>query len=328
MAKHNLKVVEPSLQDQLEAAIAAAATAHETLESAEAELGKQYPDDHRLIIGEVAGMTLVDAERDLRDPNAALQSKRIEFLKEREKVSDLQHEAREADGAVDLLRARVEAAVTEDERRIALAAAIDEEEKADTVLQNLRAAVARAETAVASAQEIYGSAAKAVTAATEAQAKTFEAAIEQGHPPGRDSAVRDARRNADDAADELAVANAGAAALKAKLSNAEQRLSKASAAIKTCAQNVTVAMLPKLLAEAQRLQSELEERRLILSLLNGFDPREQNGFFRSEVDEFLEAPVFPYVWNRGRAEDHPAAAPWLQAIEALQIDAEAPLPKV
>jgi hypothetical protein len=255
-----------------------------------------------------------------------LQSKRIEFLKEREKVANLQREARKADGAVDMLRARVEAAVTEDERRVALAAAIDEEEKADTALQKLRATVARADSAVADAEERHGDATKAVRAASESHARLFEAAIEQGHPPGRDSAVRDARRLADDAADDLTVAKAAATAMKAKLGHAEQRLSDARAAVAVCARNVAVARLPKLLAEAQRLQSDLEERRLILSLLNNFDPRAQHEVFRSEVDEFLEAPVFPYTWNRGRAEDHPAAAPWLQAIEALQIDAESPLP--
>jgi hypothetical protein len=84
---------------------------------------KNYPDDHRLMMGEVLGMTLVDAERDARDPSAPLQPKRVEFLKERENVSDLQREAREADSAVDVLRARIEAAVTDEERRAALAAA-------------------------------------------------------------------------------------------------------------------------------------------------------------------------------------------------------------
>jgi hypothetical protein len=327
MAKPRLKLVEPTLPEQLEAAVAVAAAAHETLESAEALFRKHYPDDHRLLMGEVLGMTLVDAERDLRDPNAPVQSKRIEFLKEREKVADLQREAREADIAVDLLRARVEAAITEDERRVALAAAIDEAAKADEVLQKLRGTVARADGAVADAQERHGDAAKAVTAATEAQAKTFEAAIDQGFSPGRDTAVRDARRLADDAADELAVAKTGATTMKAKLGNAEQRVRDARSAVVACAGNVAVAGLPKLLAETQRMQSELEERRLILSLLNGFDPRSQNGVaFRSEIDDFLEAPVLPYTWNRGRVEDHPVVTPWLEALEALRVDADAPLP--
>jgi hypothetical protein len=248
-------------------------------------------------------------------------------LKEREKVADLQREAREADGAVELMRERIEASVTEDERRIALAAAIDDAAKADTALQTLRAVVARADNAVADAEERHGDAAKAVTAASEIQAKAYEAAIDAGYPPVRDTTVREARQAADETADELAVAKAAATGMKAKLGNAEQRVSDARAAVVACAQDVAVAGLPKLLAETQRLQTELEERRLVLSLLNGFDPRSRNDVvFRSEVDEFLEAPVFPYSWNQGRAGDHPAAAPWLEAINALQVDALALLP--
>jgi hypothetical protein len=320
MSKAKLKLVEPSLQDQLEAAIALAATARQTLESAEAEFRKRYPDDHRLLMGEVLGMTLVDAERDLQDPNAPVQSKRVEFLKEREKVSDLRLQAREADSAVDVLRARVEAAVTEEERRAALATAIEEADRADAALRDLRAVVARADSAVADAQERHSNAAKAVIAASETHARLFEAAIEQGHPPGQDSSVRDARRVADDAADELAVAKTAATAMRAKLGNAERRLSDTQKAVTSCAQNVVLAGLPKLLAVAQALQIELEARRQVLSALSNFEDR------RSEIDEFLEAPVFPYTLGGGEPEDHPAVVPWLEAIEALQTDADAPLP--
>jgi chromosome segregation ATPase len=241
-------------------------------------------------------------------------------LREREKVADLQRQAREADGAVEQLRERIEAAVTEEERRAALAAAIEEADKADAALHNLRAVVARADSAVADAQERHSDAARAVTVATETHARLFEAAIEQGHPPGQDSSVRDARRAADDAADDLAVAKAAAATMRAKLGNAERRLSDTQKAVTSCAQNVVLAGLPKLLAEAQTMQVELESRRQVLSALSNFEDR------RSEIDEFLEAPVFPYTSSGGRPEDHPAVVPWLEAIEALQTDADAPLP--
>jgi hypothetical protein len=320
MSKHKLKLVEPSLQDQLDAAIVVATSAHETLKSAEAEFRKRYPDDHRLLMGEVLGMTLVDAERDFRDPNAPVQSKRVEFLKERENVSDLQRDVREADGAVELLRTRIEAAVTEEERRAALAAAIEDADKADAALRNLHAIVARADSAVADAQERHSDAARAVTVATETHARLFEAAIEQGHAPGQDSSVRDARRAADDAADDLAVAKAAATAMRAKLGNAERRLGDTQKAVTSCAQNVVLAALPKLLAEAQTMQRELEARRVVPRMLGRFEDG------RSEVDEFLEATVFPYFYNGGRPEDHPAVTPWLEGIEALQTDADAPLP--
>jgi hypothetical protein len=324
--QHNLKLVEPSLPDQLEAAIVAAASVRQMLDNAETEFREKYPDDHRLMMGEVLGMVLVDSERDPADPGAPLQPRRTDFLKEREAITDLQWRAKQADGAIDLLRIRVESAVTEQERRSSLAGAIAEAQKADTALQNLRASVARADNAVADAEERHGAAVKAVTTASEAHARLFEAAIEQGHPPGQDSSARDARRAADDAADEVAVAKAGATALKAKLGNAEQRLSDARAAVVVCANSVAVAGLPQLLAEAERLQGELEARRLVLSVLDRFDRKQKTSGYRSDVDQFLEAAVFPYTWNGGRAEDHQAAAPWLEAVKILQIDADAPLP--
>jgi hypothetical protein len=320
MSKPKLKLVEPNLQEQLDAAIASAAKLRTSAMGAAKAFKEKYPEDRRLIEGDLAGSVPIDSSRDVDDPNAEREPKRTAYLRERETADDLWRQAREADKAVELLRASIETAVTEDERRAALAAAIDEADKADAALLKLRATVARADGAVADALERHGDAAKAVTAASEAHARLFEQAIEQGHPPGRDSAVRDARRVADDAADELAVAKAAAAAMRAKLGNAERRLSDAQKAIMACAQNVAVAALPKLLAQTKILQAELEARRQVLSMLSNFEGH------RSEIDDFLEAPVLPHTYSGGRPEDHSAAVAWLQAIEALQTDADAPLP--
>ena len=212
--------------------------------------------------------------------------------------------------------------------RAELAAAIAEVQKAEAAAQKFRAAVARAENAVADAEEVHRDATKAVTTATEAHARTFEAALEQGHPVGRDSTVRDARRRADDAADELATARTAAAGLKAKLNTAESTIRETRAAVQEGAQNVALVALPMLLAEAEGLRAELEGKRQILWLLErmrsarAVNPRGE----RSDVADFLASPIFPCEQNGREPEEHPAAAPWLEAIEALARDAGAPLP--
>jgi hypothetical protein len=330
MSKPKLKLVEPSLQEHLESTIALAAKLREAHSNAAKAFKEKYPEDSRFVMDDLSGTVLVDSDRDPDDPSAAQESKRSAYLRDRETLEDLWRQVREADNAIGPLRTRVDAAVTEQERRAALAGAIAEAQKADTALQNLRAIIVRADNAVTDAEERHGSAVKAVTTASETHARLFEAAIEQGHPPGRDSAVREARRLADDAGDELAVAKAAATAMRAKLGNAEYRLEQAHKAVVDGAQNVAVVELPRLLAEAKHLQSELEGRREVLSALSQmFNRRVINRVDRQlDVEEFLEARVFPYTWNGGRTEDHPDVAPWLEAVEALQIDADAPLPTV
>ncbi len=211
--------------------------------------------------------------------------------------------------------------------RAELAAAIDKAHQAEAAAQRLREAVARADSAVADAEKIQSDAAKAVVTATEAHARTFEAALEQGHPVGRDTSVRDARRQADDVADELATARAAAAALKAKLRDAENIVRDTRAAIEVCAQNVALIELPRLLAEARNLQSELEAQRQVIWLLSSIARNRTNIVFQSDVEDFLAAPVVPFEHAGGEPEEHPAAASWLMAIEAMKRgDASAPLP--
>ena len=211
--------------------------------------------------------------------------------------------------------------------RAELAAAIDKAHQAEAAAQRLREAVARADSAVADAEKIQSDAAKAVVTATEAHARTFEAALEQGHPVGRDTSVRDARRQADDVADELATARAAAAALKAKLRDAENVVRDLRIVIEACAQNIALVELPRLLGEAQRMQGELEARRQVLWLLSSVSRNRANTAFQSDVEDFLAAPVVPFEYNGGEPEQHPAAAPWLAAIEAMKRgDANAPLP--
>lgn len=324
MAKPKLKLVEPSLEEQLDGAIALAARLRQAHNEAAQEFRNSHPEDRRLIEGNLAGTVLADGSTDPHHPNAVHEPKQISYRRDGEKLSDLGHQVREADRAIDLLRARIEAAITEDERRTALAAAIAELRQTDEALQKLRGTVNRADSAVADAQERHADAAKAVTAASEAHARLFEAAIEQGHPPAPDSNVRDARRAVDDAADELGVAKSAAAAMRAKLGHAEQRVSDARSVVIICAGNVATSAIPRLLEEAQAMQRDLEARRQVLSVLSDHD--NSGAGFGAAVNDYLSSSIFPFEQAYEASANHPAAEPWLALIDHLVCDADAPLP--
>jgi hypothetical protein len=324
MGKHKLKVVEHSLQDQLETAVAFAATARQTLKSAEAELRKRYPDDHRLLMGEVLGMTLVDSERDLRDPNAPVESKRDQFLKERAKISDFQHDVREADSAVDLLRARVAATVTEREKRATLAEAIDAAAKATQSVETVRASVDRARLALTAAETKLSEASIAEETARKAKAGRLLEAIEADRTIETDTSLRQARDAKIEASDDVAFARDALIAVETKLRNAEATIRSSGDQILTCAKAVTASAIPRLLEEAQAMQRDLEARRQVLSLLGDHD--DSGAGYGEAVNEYLSGHIFPFEQAGGVPEDHPAVAPWLEIVDALARDADAPLP--
>jgi hypothetical protein len=328
MSKAKLKLVEPSLQDQLEATITLAEKLRNAHSKAANAFTEDYPGDRRLIDGDLAGTVMADGATDPFHHATMHEPKRVRYQREREKLAGLDREARDAEKAIEILRARIEASATEDERRVALAAAISEEEKAEGALHKHRAAIARADGAVTAAQERHAVAEKAVAAATEDQARTFEAALEQGHSPVHDDTVRDARRHLVEAADDLAVAKAAAATIRGKSGDAQYRLEQARKGVVTCAENVAVAGLPNLFEQVRQMQRDLEGKRMVLQLLNRVvSNRITNSVDHDqEIDSFLSAPVFPFVWSGGREEDHPAVSPWIEAIAALRTDAKAPLP--
>ena len=324
MSKHKLKLVEPSLQDQLEAALAAAAAAHETLKNAEADFRNRYPSDHRLMMGEVLGMTLVDAERDPRDPNAPTQPRRVEFLKERENVAALQWQAQEADRAVDVLRARVAAAVTEQEKRVTLAAAIDAAAKAAQSVENIRASVDRARAALTTAETKLRDASIAEESARKAKAGRLLEAIEADRAIEADTSLRQARDAKIEASDDVSFARDALIAVETKLRNAEEILRTSDDQILLCAKAVAASAIPRLLEEVQAMRSDIEARRQVLALLGDYDT--SGAGYGVAVNDYLGSPAFPFEHAGGNADDHPAVTPWIEAIEALARDAGAPLP--
>lgn len=303
MPKKALKAIEPPA-DELDAALTAASAADKQLADAEIAFNAKYPGDHRLL--------------DLRQD---WEPEKIAFSEDRGNLITLRKEAYAARRAVELAQARADRA-PENVRRSELATAIEAVKTTEETVTKLRAAVARADGAVAEAEKIQREAAATVVAATEAHAKTFEAAIEQGHPPGRDNTLVDARRQADAAADDLATARTAAGALRTRLKNAVDDLTDARTAVGMAVGFVVNVNLPRLLEDARALQLELEGKRVILDELRKHATPERE----AEIEDYLSDIVFPYGRDGESTEDHPAAAPWLAAIQALHDDADAPLP--
>jgi hypothetical protein len=321
MAKSNLKVKEPN---ELAAAIEAAAAVSKELKIAEDAFAKRFPFDHRLALGNMLGTALVDKARDNNDPAAARHSMGAELIEQLQPIFELRAAAANANREVERVRIRIEASVSEADRRSALAAAIESLDRSGNAGTKLRDAVTRANTAVAAAEMVHAEAVKAVADAVDAQAKTFEAAIEQGFPPARDSAVQDARRLVDAAADELATARTAAAALKAKLTSADDGRTAARSAVWESVRNVIAAEVPHLLEAVGAMQIELDGKRQVLMLLSDHVPPA----VQNTIADFLEAAIAPFGYTGAQPQEHPTAAPWLAAIAALSENAGAPLPKV
>lgn len=128
MSKPKLKLVEPSLHDQLEAANTLAERLRTAHSKAAKAFSEEYPGDARLIDGDLAGTVLGEGQTDPLHHSSVHEPKRVRYQRGREKLADRDREARDAEKAIDILRAQIEASVTEDERRAALAAAISERE--------------------------------------------------------------------------------------------------------------------------------------------------------------------------------------------------------
>lgn len=321
MAKATNKVVDRNHQDELDAAIAAEAEARGELESAEAAFSAKYPD--RRLIG--AGViSFADDEQIDREERSRQHRERFAaYTEELDAIAELERRAAEAGRHVERCHELV-SQLDEDQARGELKSAIAKRHSAEAEVKKLRDAVDRAEALVNEAEADYHVASETVEAATAARAEMYAAAIEQGHAPGRDDAVSDARRRANDTADRLAAARTAALAFGRKLEVAEERLRTAESDVLAAAKLVATTAAPRLLHEAQALREELEARRQVLWVLDHIASRPHGS--QSEIERFLEDVVFPYECSDNSAEEHSAAAPWLAAIEALALSADAPLP--
>jgi hypothetical protein len=324
MSKPKLKLVEPSLQDQLEGAIALAERPRAAHSKAAKAFSEEYPGDARLIDGDLAGTVLGEGQTDPLHHSSVHEPKRVRYQREREKLADLGREARDAERAIDILRARIEASVTEDERRAALAGAIDAAAKTARSVEIVRASVERAKAALATATTRLSEASTAEEAARKAKAGRVLEAIEADKTIEPDTTLRQARDAKIEASDDVSFARDALSAMETKLRNAEQAYRGSGDQILACAKAVAASAIPRLLEEAQAMQRELEARRQVLSLLADHDA--SGAGFGTAANEYLASPIFPFEQAGERPSDHSAAEPWLAVIDQLASDATAPLP--
>jgi hypothetical protein len=117
-------------------------------------------------------------------------------------------------------------------------------------------------------------------------------------------------------------------ALEHQLKAAETELKSADDDVGKAVRGVLLdegsATIDKMLVEATEMQAELGARRAVLLFLNRicFDGARE---LSKPINDYLAAPPFPAEWN-DKTHQHPALAPWNQTHEALQLDADAPLP--
>jgi hypothetical protein len=318
MKKHNLKIVEPGAEGALEAATTAAAEAIEKLRAAEDSFARKYPGDHRLV-----------------DIKAHWEPERVAFYEEQRAVFDLRREAESAGRAVDQARARIAASVSEQERRAALATAIGAIVETERLIDSesktagkLKALLERARAGQSAAKTKCDNAVRAVDDLMSAGLGEYLGENEGAAAAAHDR-LRAARAQKLEAGDDLEMANKAVAIAEAQLQRCELsdrrgEIVAAGAKVAALAGEVAASAIPRLLEEAKAMQLELEGRRQVLLVLNQFATVTQD----DAISEYIADVIFPYGLDGSLAEDHPAAASWLAAIEALVRDAGAPLPKV
>lgn len=285
---------------------------------------RKHLQDHRI---SRAGLILVGAnERDNTDLGteerraAERQRAQDEFPSDSRRREQLRRAASDAERAVRDLEDAMAEEVDETSERVELAAAIKQFNVRSAATSKLEEGLARAVDAVTAARARSYDTAAAVNAAIEEQARTFEAAFEQGFPADRDGRVRDARAAAADAADELASARSAAEGLRAKLADAEAVLQEAREAIERLVGRILTTALPDLLKEAEALWDQLAAKRHVLRYVSQFAPQHM----AQHCCDVLNRNTF--FESMSKTNSHPAVAPWLSARDALQTDADAALP--
>lgn len=320
--KTKLKLVESSLQDQLDQAVTDHATAQKELQRAEAAFKVKYPDDVRFYSSGVARVD--DQEYGTPEVMAKARAQKADgFRGDWEDLCQLRRSVVDCEHRIQRLQTEIAESASETEMREGLAGAIKAISAAEADLQRLSAAVGRAAENRRNADQAIASAEAALAEATEKQARLYEQAIEQGHPAGRDSSVQEARSRLDEARDELAAAKSAADGLQAKKIDAERKLVESREEIEKLVRSIATSAIPRLLEEAKAMQLELEGKRQVLSFLDDFASRD----LREEVADYLAARIFPYGFGGERTEMHPAVTPWVRAVDDLRGDAAAPLPK-
>ncbi len=220
-------------------------------------------------------------------------------------------------------------ALARDHARDDLAAAIQAAADAEHTVEAARAAVARATDMVAQARERLDAAfAETARAKGEASARALTAAT-TGEALAPDGSMRTARLREIDAQDDLDACRAALTSAEATLAGPEEAARRAQKRVAEAAQEVMAgAPLDRILAEASALQERLSGLRAVLWFLSRecLD-RESTERERQKIATFLAAPAYAWEFN-GRINEHPALEPWRAARQALQTNADAPLPDV
>lgn len=226
-----------------------------------------------------------------------------------------------------------------DPARAKLRAAIDEAAAAQRALTKGRAAVERAQQTVAGAEKHLQEASAAVGQARKAETSRVSRSGAGGAAPA--ATMREARERRTDAVDGLDVARAILEKASAPIADLEEAHARAVNQIVVCTNAVIAGAVPSALERYERARAELNAAYRMLRFL--VDP-ECNG--EKTVAEQMNRPFRELGRSRALAEvralaepvlrappllfehlsDHPALAPWRAAYEALQRDADAPLP--
>jgi hypothetical protein len=227
-----------------------------------------------------------------------------------------------------------------DPLRANLAEAISARDEAQRAAEDARGAVARARAMVAQAEARLVSAAATTASAKEAWAERMTTAAATGVAPPPDRGTRDARLGEVDAQDDLDAARSALATCEAAVGGpeylvgkAEERAAAAADAVLVGPGAVTVA---KLLAEAQVVQDDLVNRRVVLrfflreKIIAPGPEADAVASFLLSVERSIPGPP---PWGKIGAVDfqnwdkHPAADPWRAARAALLRSADAVLPE-
>lgn len=214
--------------------------------------------------------------------------------------------------------------------REALRIAIDAVDKAGVEVVRRREAVTNAQAACDAARNRLSEASAASAAARTAQAKVYESAIEQGHPPPRDETVQQCSQAESDARDEVSLAESALERLRTKLSDAENAQRDRRNDVTTVIRAIVDGALEPMLEETKRLEREVAHRRLVLSFLNASCRPEfslpSDPDIRQRVSVHSETSVVIEHYNPRYG--YPELDAWKEALNRLTRDADAPLPPV
>jgi chromosome segregation ATPase len=309
-AKNNLKLVEHTPQDDLDAAIAAEARLSDELTTAQADFNEKFPGDKRLY-----------------NLKASFDPVKADFDNAGSQLMQTRRSWEDARKTLDRARRRVAQSGTE--KRSILAQAIVAAKETASALSTAEGAIARAAEMAGAAQKKYDDATAAAQSAREQHARNAEEAARTGEPPAAGS-LREARSAEADALDDLEAAKSALARIRETATPAADAHRDAIELVARCADDVIMTTaVGDAMARARELTDELVTVRLALRYLD-------NAGLVLDVDKeavahFLHDRELPGRFGDiqyGDWDDDGAAAPWRQVREALQIDANAPLPKI